>query len=293
MKRKTFFALVSLLAILLVLAACAPKPNVNPKDPVYTKVTLLPFNESTFERMPFFYNSTLYFVGNGYDIYQVGYNNISKSWGTSAVPIPGEVNGEDNVLSPCVFENAAGETVMYFTKNTSDKEYDVFRAVLVDGNWSNITRIAELSSNYKEWKIWVNSDETVAYINTNAPSFAADESGTKTSMDIWKSEKVDDNWTTPVKVNEVSTSADEWSPFVDAAGKIWFYRGEDIYYYDPSTLKTFELTSVNTSGRERAMWVGDKYTILTVYARPDFEGIGSYDLAIISNDYITASEVTE
>jgi hypothetical protein len=241
----------------------------------------LSVNTSGPDRMPWLFEDTLYFVTHSYNIYQAEWNEGNCG---EPEPVKGPINTAENEISPCVVRNKDGELVMYFGRYTgSDRDYDFFRSVFDEekGEWEEPEVVYELSTDTQDWIIWVNNDETKAYVTTKG-TFGDEES--LGGRDVWASEKKDGEWTTPTNVKEVNSSGNEWSVFVDKEGKIWFdsarddaIGGYDIYFYNPETGEIgHPEMKINTFYHERSMWTDGDIIIFTTADRTD--GSGSYDL---------------
>ncbi len=248
------------------------------------EVEMLPFCSSGIERMPWLHNGILYFVGTNYDIYYTTFEN-----GEWAEPewLPGEINTSEFEINPCVIENDR-ELVMYFARYSADTDYDFYRSVFDEekGGWTEGTLITELSTDKKEWDIWVNSDETVAYF-TSGGTFAGKEP--IGGRDIWRSESIDGIWSSPENLSFLNTGGDEWSVFVSPDGSIWFdsarddsIGGYDIYRWDPHT-RSIEHPGqhINTFLDERSLWTDGQILYFSGLNRPD--GAGSYDIFTLSS----------
>ena len=248
------------------------------------EVEMLPFCSSGIERMPWLHNGILYFVGTNYDIYYTTFEN-----GEWAEPewLPGEINTSEFEINPCVIENDR-ELVMYFARYSADTDYDFYRSVFDEekGGWTEGTLITELSTDKKEWDIWVNSAETVAYF-TSGGTFAGKEP--IGGRDIWRSESIDGIWSSPENLSFLNTGGDEWSVFVSPDGSIWFdsarddsIGGYDIYRWDPHT-RSIEHPGqhINTFLDERSLWTDGQILYFSGLNRPD--GVGSYDIFTLSS----------
>ena len=248
------------------------------------EVEMLPFCSSGIERMPWLHNGILYFVGTNYDIYYTTFEN-----GEWAEPewLPGEINTSEFEINPCVIENDR-ELVMYFARYSADTDYDFYRSVFDEekGGWTEGTLITELSTDKKEWDIWVNSAETVAYF-TSGGTFAGKEP--IGGRDIWRSESIDGIWSSPENLSFLNTGGDEWSVFVSPDGSIWFdsarddsIGGYDIYRWDPHT-RSIEHPGqhINTFLDERSLWTDGQILYFSGLNRPD--GAGSYDIFTLSS----------
>ncbi|MDK2944477.1 MAG: hypothetical protein PWQ24_1192 [Mesotoga sp.] len=241
----------------------------------------LSINTSGVDRMPWVFEDTIYFVTQSYNIYQATWNDGNCG---EPEPVKGAVNSSENEISPCVLRNNIGELVMYFGRYTgSDRDYDFFRSVFDEGKgeWGEPEVLLELSTEIQDWKIWVNGDETKAYVTTKGAFGGIEPTGVR---DIWVSEKENGKWSTPTKVDEVNSSGNEWSVFVDPDGKIWFdssrddsIGGYDIYFYDPSTGEIgHPEMMINSFYDERSLWTDGKIIVFSTVDRPN--GVGGYDI---------------
>ncbi|MDK2944488.1 MAG: hypothetical protein PWQ24_1203, partial [Mesotoga sp.] len=147
------------------------------------EVEMLPFCSSGIERMPWLHDGILYFVGTNYDIY---YTTLENGEWAEPQWLPGEINTSEYEINPCVIEND-GVLVMYFGRYSADTDYDFYRAVFDEekGGWTEGTLITELSTDVKEWDIWVNSEETVVYFTSEGTFDGKEPIG---GRDIWRSE---------------------------------------------------------------------------------------------------------
>jgi Icc-related predicted phosphoesterase len=255
------------------------------------EVAMLPFCSSGIERMPWLHEGILYFIGTNYDIYYTTFEN-----GEWAEPqwLPGDINTSEYEINPCVIEND-GVLVMYFARYSADTDYDFYKSVFNEekGGWTEGTLITELSTDKKEWDIWVNSDETVAYFTSGGTYDGKEPIG---GRDIWRSELVDGKWSTPENLSFLNTGGDEWSVFVAPDGSIWFdsarddsIGGYDIYRWDPYT-RSIEHPGerINTFLDERSLWTDGQILYFSGLNRPD--GAGSYDIFTLLSPQEPAAE---
>ncbi len=240
------------------------------------------FNSSGMERMPCFFENTIYYAGPNYDIF---FSRLESNQWTAPQKVPGDINTAENEISPLVLRNG-GKLVMYFGRYiSSERDYDFFRAEYNESKqiWENITLVPELCTTLQDWDIWVDSTESTAYVTTKG-SFGDQKS--VGGRDIWMSKKTNGKWSVPVNVSEVNSSSDEWSVAVAPDGKIWFdssrsdsIGGYDLYCYDPAK-KSIEhpAEDINTMYNERSPWTDGK---LIVFSSADRKGnAGGYDIYI-------------
>lgn len=248
------------------------------------EVEMLPFCSSGIERMPWLHDGILYFVGTNYDIY---YTTLENGEWAEPQWLPGEINTSEYEINPCVIEND-GVLVMYFGRYSADTDYDFFRSVFDEekGGWTEGTLITELSTDVKEWDIWVNSEETVVYFTSEGTFDGKEPIG---GRDIWRSESIDGKWSSPENLSFLNTGGDEWSVFVAPDGSIWFdsarddsIGGYDIYRWDPYT-RSIEHPGehINTFLDERSLWTDGQIMYFSALNRPD--GAGSYDIFTLSS----------
>ncbi len=97
-------------------------------------------------------------------------------------------------------------------------EIDVFTAQYEEGVWGSVENAGEqLNVDYDIGEFHLMPNGTMMYFHTG--SWDTDD-----SMDIWSTVKVGDQWSTPVRVEGVSTDdADEGFPYVSPDGsELWF-----------------------------------------------------------------------
>ena len=243
------------------------------------EVQMLPFCSSGIERMPWLHDDILYFAGTNYDIY---YTTLENGEWAEPQWLPGDINTSEYEINPCVIEND-GVLVMYFGRYSADTDYDFYRSVFDEekGGWEEGTLVAELSTDKKEWDIWVNSDETIAYFTSGGTFNGKEPIG---GRDIWRSESIDGKWSSPENLSFLNTGGDEWSVFLAPDGSIWFdsarddsIGGYDVYRWDPYT-RSIEHPGeqMNTFLDERSLWTDGQILYFSGLNRPD--GAGSYDI---------------
>ncbi|MDN5342488.1 MULTISPECIES: hypothetical protein [Oceanotoga] len=249
---------------------------------IFSKVNVKPLNICTtkLERMPQRIGNTLYFVANNYDIYESQFEN--GKW-NNPKKVNGEVNTSANEINPHVIINN-GKKIMYFARYTdSDTNYDFYRAEFDENKniWKNVQTVNELNTKAQEWDIWVNQDETLAYF-TSAGEYEGSKS--KGGRDIWKSEKKNGKWCTPVNVSKLNDEGNQWSVFVDESENIYFdsarsdaLGGYDIYVYLKQKDEIKHLSrDINSFYDDRAMSVYENKIYFTTKDRSN--GPGFYDI---------------
>lgn len=242
--------------------------------------TLWPNNTTAEDRMPWISGNTLYYVGAKYDLYQSTWDG--KAWSTPVL-VPGKVNSPQNELQPCVIK---GGTVMYFVRmTTTGTDYDIFRSEWNSAKqeWGEPVVVQELSTPTQDWDIWVDENETVAYVVTRGTFGDGASLGLR---DVWRSERKNGQWSTPVNVGSpVNSDKDEWDVFVDQDGRIYVSSNRegtlgdfDIFMAESLQGPISNVTEVNSTATERAMYVSDQWFVFAAIKRTG--SVGGYDLWI-------------
>lgn len=261
--------LVSIVAVCAIPAAAAKYPQ--PK--------LWEHCTPGVDRMPFVYGDTLYYVRD-YDIYYSVWDNAARVW-SEPKEVPGTINTGANEIWPCV---TGGGKVLYFGRYDPISDYDFCRSEWDDaaGVWGEPVLIEPLSTDVQDWAIWVNEDETVAYVTTKG---AYGNGATLGGRDIWKSVKVDGVWGTPVNIGApINTSGNEWSVFVDSNGRLYIdgvreltVGASDIYVAENETAVPVNMgTAINSAADEREFSITDRFVFVSANKRAG--GAGGYDL---------------
>jgi len=274
---KTYLRLLSV----LVMASLAMLAGVPAMAGEYPAPRLWEHNTPGVDRMPFVYGDTLYYVRD-YDIYCSVWDNAARAW-SEPKPVPGPINTGANEIWPCL---TGGGKVLYFARYDPISDYDFYRSEWDEAAkaWGEPVLIEELSTDTQEWAIWVNEDETVAYVTTKANY---GEGKTLGNRDIWKS--VRDNksaeWSIPVNIGApINTEGNEWSVFADADGRIYIdgtravtVGKSDLYMAENEQTEPQNLgASINSEADEREFSITDKFLFLSASKRDD--GVGGYDI---------------
>ena len=274
---KTYSRLLSV----LVVAALVTLAGVAATAREYAVPIQWEHNTPGVDRMPFVYGDTLYYVRD-YDIYYSVWDDASRAW-SEPKPVPGPINTGANEIWPCL---TGGGKVLYFARYDPISDYDFYRSEWDEAAvaWGEPVLIEELSTDTQEWAIWVNEDETVAYVTTKANY---GEGKTLGNRDIWKS--VRDNksaeWSVPVNIGApINTEGNEWSVFADADGRIYIdgtravtVGKSDVYMAENEQTEPQNLgASINSEADEREFSITDKFLFLSVSKRAD--GAGGYDI---------------
>ncbi|MCK4258209.1 MAG: hypothetical protein KAX49_04485 [Halanaerobiales bacterium] len=237
-------------------------------------------NDSGTQRMPWYdeATSTLYYADD-YDIVQSEWTG--DAW-TDPQPVPGPINTPENELSPVVRGNH-----LYFARYTSSSNYDFYMATWnpEKKQWDNVQSLDKLNSSDQEWKIWVSTDENVAYLASNGVY-----GGMKVSGDrgVWKAVKKDGQWQLPVPLEgKINSGSSEWSVFVDEANNIFYVDsnrsggqgGYDIWVTvgEDGEAKN-SAWPLSSTGNDRSLWTNGQIMFLTASGRPG--GAGGYDIWI-------------
>ena len=274
---KTYLRLLSV----LVMASLAMLAGVPAMAGEYPAPRLWEHNTPGVDRMPFVYGDTLYYVRD-YDIYCSVWDNAARAW-SEPKPVPGPINTGANEIWPCL---TGGGKVLYFARYDPISDYDFYRSEWDEAAkaWGEPVLIEELSTDTQEWAIWVNEDETVAYVTTKANY---GEGKTLGNRDIWKSVRNDKSaeWSIPVNIGApINTEGNEWSVFADADGRIYIDGARavtvgksDLYVAENEQTEPGNLGApINSEADEREFSITDKFLFLSASKRDD--GVGGYDI---------------
>ncbi|MEA4884702.1 MAG: hypothetical protein VB144_13810 [Clostridia bacterium] len=275
MPRKNLLQLVLTLIVLAISVSVVPAMAAEP-----AKVSPWEYSTPGVDRMPFVYGNTLYYVRD-YDIYYSIWDDAARAW-SEPKAIPGAVNTGANEIWPCL---TSGGKVLYFARYDPISDYDFYRSEWDEANakWGEPVLIEELSTDTQEWAIWVNEDETIAYVTTKGVYGDGKSLG---GRDIWKSARgADGVWGVPMNVGEpINTTGNEWSVFVGADGRMYIdgTREEtlglsDIYVAENDKAQPANIGApINSAVDEREVCVTDKFIVFSANKRQG--GAGGYDL---------------
>lgn len=233
-------------------------------------------NTAGVERMPWLVGRTLFYA-KSYDIYQSVFDG--ETW-SDPEPVPGKINTSVNEINPAVIK---GGTVMYFLRYGPVSDYDFYRSEWdqVAQEWGEPVKIEVWSTPEQDWDVWVNEAETLAYVTSKAGYGDEKPLG---GRDIWRSERVDGQWTTPVNVGPPINSTDnEWSVFADEAGRIYFdspragsLGNVDLWVAESLAGPISNLTDLNSPQAEREIAIYGDMAVISADRRDG--GQGGYDL---------------
>lgn len=177
-------------------------------------------------------NSNLFFTGVDEN------NNICD-----AIPLPGKINTKRHEGSATFNENG---DLMIYTRNrkmpSADGQYELklTSAVFQEGKWVEQADLP-FNKNNRNCHPALSNDGKLLIFASNQPNGLG-------GMDLYASELIDGQWTTPYNLGqEVNTSGDEVFPFIDAEGTLYFASnghpgigGLDIYKSELNSSCGFE-----------------------------------------------------
>ena len=228
------------------------------------------------ERMPWVYGNTLYYAKD-YDIYTSTCEN--GVW-TEPQAVPGPINTGANEINPCVVGDGK---VLYFARYDPFSDYDFYRSEWDEekNQWGEPEVIEALSTDIQDWKIWVDENETVAYVTTKG---TFDDSTTEV-RNLWKSTMGPDGWSTPVNIGEpINSGVNVWSVFVGPEGEIYVdgMREVALTHYelyvatDENSEPVLLGAPFNTKANEREMAFNENFLFICAQNREG--GVGGYCL---------------
>lgn len=228
------------------------------------------------ERMPWVYGNTLYYAKD-YNIYTSIWED--GEW-SEPISVPGPINTGANEINPCVVQ---GGKVLYFARYDPFMDYQFYRSEWDEEKqeWGTPVSVDEFNTDEQEWKLWINEDETLAYITTRG-TYDGTESEVR---DIWKSVRDGDNWTVPVNIGPpINTEGNEWSVFVGPNGEIYVdgnAREPGVHVYNIYVAKDEHSEPVrleapfNSEASEREMSFNENFIFISANQREGSVGTWS------------------
>ncbi len=167
---------------------------------------------------------------NNSNLFFTGIDDNGDIW--DAIPLPGKINSKRHEGSATF--NANGDLMIY-TRNrkmpSSNGQYELklSSAVFQEGKWEEQADLP-FNKNYRACHPALSNDGKTLIFSSNRPNGLG-------GMDLYASEFIDGQWTTPYNLGqEVNSSGDEVFPYVDADGTLYFSSnghpgmgGLDIY----------------------------------------------------------------
>ena len=136
---------------------------------------------------------------------------------------------EDIALDGCPF--ARGGRLWFCSARPGTAGVGWFTADLISGSWQN-WRPVKFKPDYQVGEFHLSPDETELY-------FGSDRPGSIGGSDLWLSLLDEGQWSQPIHLTAVNTTADESRPFLTADGKeLWFtrtYRGTPAVFRSQRT----------------------------------------------------------
>lgn len=258
-RRSSILAIVILSVLLFVVTIGAQ--GIDPE--MWSDLKVWEHTTSAVERMPWVDGNTLYY-SKDYDLYTSTWED--GQWSTP-VRVPGSINTGANEINPCVVQ---GGKVFYFARYDPFSDYDFYRSEW-DGEkneWGESVLIEELSTDNQEWKIWVDENETIAYLTTRGTF----DGTTSEVRNVWKSVKGVDGWSTPVEVGvPIKSEGNEWSVFVGPNGEIYVdgMREAGVNHYDiyvaanEQTEPVALAAPINSEANEREIAFNDNFLFVS------------------------------
>lgn len=233
------------------------------------------------DRMPWYDpdTQTLYFTRN---YYLFESKLIDGEWSEPAeVMVPG-INRRQNQVSPMRRGNN-----LYFASYDPATDYDFYVSTWDEEaqEWGEAVKIEALSGGTQDWALWLNSDEDLAYLISKGPF---NDREVRAGRGVWKSEKVDGEWTVPVPLEgDINSESNDWSVFVDEASGLFYVSGTregaiegtyNIWVFDGEEGEAQNLGLPINQGNARSMWTDGRIMFFTGNNYPG--GISTYDIFI-------------
>jgi len=113
------------------------------------------------------------------------------------------------------------------------KGIDFWHAVFEDGKWTQWENAGEqLNQEYEIGEMHITADGQELY-------YHAQDEGGKGDIDIWRIQRTDGTWSTPIRVEAVNSEALEGWPFLTQDGnELWFLR---VYQGSPGIFRSIKI----------------------------------------------------
>jgi len=146
----------------------------------------------------------------------------SQSVSFQVIPIPGNINSPVQEFGPSLTSD--GKTLYFYSKRNSQYT-DIYKSKLNNGRWSSPTEVRELNSPYDDQSPFVMGDESFIIFSSNRDGsleFRLSNGQVGISRDLYYSEKVDGEWSTPATISDlINTDEMEENPYL---------HGEYLYF---------------------------------------------------------------
>jgi len=171
--------------------------------------------------------------------------DVSGRW-SDPEPIQGDVNTEVEEGAPSLTDNY---NTMYFTRcETSERESigcKILSTVKNNGEWRNAEALSLAADSLIAAHPSITDDGSTLYFVSNMP-------GGQGKMDIWKVNRKDDEWGTPVNLGDnINTPGNEMFPFIHPDGTLYFSSdyhpgmgGLDIFKATPQGNGAYEIENM-------------------------------------------------
>ena len=208
----------------------------------------------------------------------------------SPVPLPRATLFQPGVISTGLVDGpptfSPDGNTLYFLRNSPDQRYwTVVQSTFRDGRWSRV-EVAPFSGQYNDADPTFSRDGRTLYLASNRPAAGRAHDDT----DIFMSRRDGDGWGEFVRVDAVSSPADEYFPVLTDSGTMYFASereggkgGTDIWRArrEGDGFGTPEnLAALNTPGNEIEAFPApdERWLIIASDGRPDTRG--KYDLYV-------------
>ena len=167
---------------------------------------------------------------------------------------------------------------------TEATNYDYYRSEwdFTKNEWGKPEPVEEWNTDDQEWGLWVSEDDSTAYLAGKVHGGVEPVGG----RDIWISREMQRQVGNATNLGEpINSEANEWSPFVDKVGRIYFDSNREgsigdysiwVTEHAQGTPEVFDVIASGASEREITM--NDKFLIFSADKREG--GFGGYDLWI-------------
>jgi WD40-like Beta Propeller Repeat len=156
------------------------------------------------------------------------------------VNLGGQINSGMRDLTPALFEDEAGNVVLYFSSNRIGSAFDIYQSVMKgDDTFGPATAVSQLNGPYFDMGAVIRRDGLEVIFQSNRPT--GSPAYNANSMDFWVSTR--------------ASTADPWSPpvFVPSLGSPAWAMGRIALSFDGR-----ELYFASTRGGNPDLWVAKR-----------------------------------
>ena len=143
---------------------------------------------------------------------------------------------------------SADKTVFVFTRKVKNsKNYDLYITELKNGEWSTPAPLTQLNTDYDEISPFISDDGNFLIFSSNKPESLKNTKASKSSFDLYISEKDGSSWGLPAAVyGAINTTDDETNPSITPDG--------NMMYFTRTKFNDVKQSAIIQAERENDIW---------------------------------------